>query len=138
LWLWLVAVLACSACRTYGRDALPDKPLDLPGLIDALRASGATVQSGEAVEQPFFTVPGRFVHVNGQDVQVFQHPDAAGAQREPGLVSPDGGTVGGSAIMWAAPPHFYRKGRLIVLYVGDDSSVESVLQLVLGLQFAGR
>ena len=117
---------------------MPDKPLDLPGLVDALRASGATVESGEAVEQPFFTVPGRFIRVSGQDVQVIQYPDAAGAQREAGLVSPDGGTVGGSAILWATPPHFYRKGRLIVLYVGHDSAVRSALQSVLGVQFAGR
>jgi hypothetical protein len=117
---------------------MPDKPLDLPGLVAALHASGATVESGEAVEQPFFTVPGRFIRVNGQDVQVFQYPDEAGAQREAGLVSPDGGTVGGNAILWAAPPHFYRKGRLIVLYVGDDSSVKSALQSVLGVQFVGR
>lgn len=137
-WPWLAAVLACSACGTYGRDAMPEKPLDLPGLIDALRASGATVEGGEAVEQPFFTVPGRFIRVNGQDVQVFQYPDEAGARREAGLVSPDGGTIGGTAIMWAAPPHFHRKGRVIVLYVGDDSAVRSVLQSVLGLQFAGR
>jgi hypothetical protein len=134
----MVAVLVCSACGTYRSDAMQDKPLDRQGLIDALRASGATVQTGEAVEQPFFTVPGRFIRVGGQDVQVFEYPDEAAAQRQAALVSPDGGTVGGSAIMWAAPPHFYRRGLLIVLYVGDDSSVKSSLQSVLGPQFAGR
>jgi len=78
-------VLASAACGTYCRDALPDHPLDLPCLIEALRASGATVESGEAVEQPFFSVAGRFVRVNGQDVQVFQYADEAGARREAGL-----------------------------------------------------
>ena len=114
------------------------RPLDLPGLIDALRADGVTVRSGGAVEQPFFTVPGRFIRVRGEDVQVFDYPDEAAAKREAALISPDGGTVGGSAMMWAAPPHFYCKGRLVVLYVGSDSSARSSLESVLGPQFAGR
>jgi len=70
-------------------------------------------------------------------VQVFEYPTDAAVQRDAARVAPDGGSVGGSAMMWAATPHFYRRGLLIVLYVGEDSSVTSVLQSVLGPHFAG-
>jgi hypothetical protein len=36
------------------------------------------------------------------------------------------------------PPHFYRSGRLIVLYVRDDAAVLLALESVLGTQFAGQ
>jgi hypothetical protein len=41
-------------------------------------------------------------------------------------------------MMWVATPHFYEAGKLIVLYVGEDSGVVGVLEEALGPQFAGR
>ena len=125
-------------CGSYNSDALRDKPLNTAGLVEALRNAGATVRMGDEVEQPFFSVKGRFVSVNGEDVQAFQYADEAAMQREAALVSSDGAKVGTSAPMWAAPPHFYRKGLLIVLYVGETASVRSALDSVLGPQFACR
>lgn len=124
--------------RTYGSEPVAGPPLALKTFVAALRASGAKARVGGPVAQPFFSVPGRFVRINREDVQVFEYADEAGARAGADEVSPDGGTVGGSAMMWAGPPHFYRKGLLIVLYVGEDPSVLSPLQRVLGPQFAGR
>ena len=39
---------------------------------------------------------------------------------------------------WPAPPHYYKKGRVIVRYLGDSMAVLEVLEAVLGLQFAGQ
>ena len=41
-------------------------------------------------------------------------------------------------VTWVAPPHFYRQGRVIVLYVGSNPNILSLLTAVLGPQFAGR
>lgn len=38
---------------------------------------------------------------------------------------------------WIAPPHFYKKGQLIVLYAGVNISVIHILEASLGSQFAG-
>ncbi len=88
--------------------------------------------------QPFFSVNGRVIVVNGGDVQVFEYADAAAAEAERALVSPDGSSVGTSMVGWIAPPHFYKAGRLIVQYVGDSTDAIDVLEAVLGQQFAGR
>jgi hypothetical protein len=128
------------ACGTYGLDSGENrqKPLDLSGLIAALQQAGATVTRGDEVSQPFFSVKGRILRVNGEDVQVFVYRDESSAQREAGQVSPNGSTVGTTKVGWMAPPHFYRKGLLIALYVGDTASVKTALQTVLGPQFAGQ
>jgi len=39
---------------------------------------------------------------------------------------------------WVAPPHFYKAGRIIVLYVGENAAVTEALDTVLGPQFAGK
>ena len=110
---------------------------DRVSLVDSLRAAGAGVEPAGKISQPFFSVDGRTVRVNGEDVQVFEYTDAAAASTEAALVSQDGDSVGTSTVSWVATPHFHR-GRLIVPYVGDDIGVFEVLEDVVGPQFAGH
>lgn len=41
-------------------------------------------------------------------------------------------------ISWASDPHFYKKGNIIVLYVGENQEIINVLEEIIGLQFAGK
>jgi hypothetical protein len=111
---------------------------DYVSLIDNLRAANATVNPAGEVSQPFFSVKGQVIEVNGEDVQVFEYIDKAAAEAEARLVSPDGSSIGTSMVSWIAPPHFYQAGRIIVLYVGESGSVMDALKSVLSPQFAGR
>ncbi len=137
-----ISALALSALLLR---SCPDNPagnrsgeLDYDGLASALRAQGARVEPGENIEQPFFSVRGRFLRVNGEDVQAFQYASAEAAVADAARVSPDGGTIGTAKPFWAAPPHFYRRDRLIVLYVGENAAVQSLVERVMGPPFAGR
>jgi hypothetical protein len=38
---------------------------------------------------------------------------------------------------WVAPPHFFLKGRVLVIYVEKDPAVMNLLTRLLGSQFAG-
>ena len=78
------------------------------------------------------------ITVHGEDVQVFQYPDPAVADVEAALISPEGSAVGTTKLQWIGSPHFYKKGKLLVLYVGDSAPVLKALDAVLGPQFAGR
>ena len=104
-------------------------------LISQLRAKGATIKpSSERVSQPFFSVKGRILMVNGQAAQVFEFANAARAAAETRRV----GATATTSAAWIAPPHFYHTGRFIVLYVGDNESILKLLTAVLGPQFAGQ
>ncbi len=78
------------------------------------------------------------IKVSGEDVQVFQYFHAAAADAQAALVSPDGSAVGTSKLHWVGPPHFYKKEKLLVLYVGDNDKVLKTLEAVLDRQFAGK
>ncbi len=110
---------------------------DFVSLVDSLRSAGATVEPAGEVSQLFFSVQGQVITVNGEDVQVFEYDDAASADAEAALVSPDGSSVGTTMVLWIATPHFYQTGQLIVFYVGDSTAVIDALEEVLGPQFAG-
>ena len=107
-------------------------------LIDSLRVAEVSALPAEAVNQPFFSVQGRLIKINGEDVQVFQYAHAAAAAEQAALVSPDGNAVGTSMPHWIGSPHFFKKELLLVLYVGDDDKVQRALEAVLGQQFAGK
>jgi len=78
------------------------------------------------------------INVRGEDVQVFQYSNAAATDAQAALVSLDGSAVGTTKVQWVGPPHFYKKGKLLVLYVGDNDKVLKTLEAVLGQQFAGK
>lgn len=111
---------------------------DYVSLVDHLRGVDATVVPTGSVTQPFFSVPGQVITVNGEQVQVYEYVNEDDANADAARISPDGGTVGNTMVDWIAPPHFYKKGQLIVLYVGTNTSVMKILEMTLGSQVAGR
>jgi hypothetical protein len=136
----LITMYALSGC---GKEATPS-PTGVPvvedqaSLLAAFQAADATAEAADSVIQDFFTPEGRIVNVNGQQIQVFEYETAEAMESEASQVAPDGGSVGTSMMMWMDAPHFYKAGRIIVLYIGSDTAVLGLLEKVLGPQFAGQ
>ena len=146
----LMFVFAMSSC---GQGAASTPPTAIPpetatakspqvedqaSLIAGLQSTGATVAVGDTVIQDFFTPEGHIIKVNGMDIQVFEYQNAGAMEKEASQVAPDGGSVGTSMMMWMDAPHFYKAGRIIILYVGSDTTILNLLAKVVGPQFAGR
>jgi hypothetical protein len=122
--------------HTEGRKSALSK--DLLNLIKDLRARSATVKlSNERVSQPFFSTPGRVLYVDGENVWVFSYRTLTAANHDVSKVSRDGMTIGNSKPSWLGTPHFFRRPKLIVLYLGDNPAVLDVLKQTVGIQFAG-
>ena len=98
--------------------------------------NGGVVVRG--MSQPFFSVEAQVLSAYGEDVQVFEYDSNENALTEvdeSGL-TPDGQfqTV---MVTWIDTPHFYQTGNLIVLYVGSNSDITTMLEDLLGPQIAG-
>lgn len=111
---------------------------DSSSLLSKLRAAGAKVEIVGEVDQPFLSITGTMIKLRGEDVQLFQYSSAAQMEAEAKLISRDGNTVGTKKIHWIGAPHFFKQGRILVLYVGDEKKVEEALETALGPQFAGQ
>lgn len=112
---------------------------DYASLSDAIESRGILVQHKEdlAAESSVFSVPIQVVSVGGADVQVFEFQNELDAQASSLTVSEDGTEIGTSIIRWMDAPHFYAKGKIIVLYVGQNPEITNLLESLLGTQFAG-
>ena len=140
----LMFALVASGCgnapAASASNASPEPAAveDQASLVAALVATGATVETGEPISQPFFSVEGNIIKVNGADIQLFEYENTEEMELDSSQIAPDGGSNATTMITWMDSPHFYKSGRLIVLYVGSDQTVLSLLENVLGSQFAGR
>jgi hypothetical protein len=109
--------------------------VDQVSFIDALRKAGFNVTPGSKMTQPFLSAAGQTLAVNTESVQVYEYPDEAAAASDASKIQPDA-TIAGTSVMWVAQPHFYRAGKLIVLYVGTNATLLTGLDSVLGKPFA--
>lgn len=134
---------ATAAVSPLPTPAVGESPLappapqvgDLAGLIAALEAAGATLETGDTVEQPFFEVQGQSLTVNGQPVEVFEWADEAGREAVSRTITPEG-QFGTTIVEWAGTPRFWASGKIIVLYVGENAEVVSLLTAALGAPIA--
>lgn len=106
-------------------------------LVATLEETGATVEDVGGISQPFLAVQGHAIKVNGADVQIYQYENADVTAEEAMTIPADGASFDTIMVTWVATPHFYISDKLIVLYVGDDAAVITLLESQLGPQFAG-
>jgi hypothetical protein len=116
--------------------------------VDALRASGAAVApAGTDAFADYFAPLGQLLKVNGERVSTFEFDTSEDADAAAQGVSADGSHIAGpvmadgtsisTAVDWTVPPHFYKAGKLIVLYAGCDEDVIDLLEVTMGPRFAG-
>jgi hypothetical protein len=109
-------------------------------LVQALQQQGVAVARRGSMPRsafPFFSVDSDLLGVQGDDVHVFEYRSAPEAERDSAAVSPTGTPIGQSQISWMDTPHFYKRDRLIVLYVGHTAEVLASLRAAMGPPFAG-
>src|SRR5712691_446295 len=127
--LSILLLLLASAASGCGKGAIPSpssEPLEIEdqaSLLKVLQAAGAKVEVGDSITQVFFSPEGHTIKVNGADLQVFEYKSKEAMEKEASQVAPDGGSIGTSMVDWIYAPHFYKAGRIIVLYVGSDQTI---------------
>ena len=114
---------------------------DTDSFTEALRASGADVTQEGDVSLAFLHTRGTVLRVGDQHVQVYQYDadtdarsDAARFSRDGAWVSSD---IGATLINWFATPHLYQMSSLIAVYIGDQNTMLTLLESLLGAPFAG-
>jgi hypothetical protein len=144
--LLVLIALVLTACGTVQGPQSHGGPVqDQVSLIDALRSKNLTVDISGGISQPFLhPQSGTTIRLSGgalaapADVQLFEYGSAASAETDAHQIRADGSGNATAIVDWVAPPHFFLKGRVMAIYVGTDPAVVSLLQSLLGAQFAGR
>lgn len=136
----LFAMSSCGMSSTPTSAGETSGMLDQAGLLSALKSAGANPEVSDPITQDFFNVEGTLINLDqGNDgFQVFEYKTAEEMEADAAKVAPDGGSVGTSMMNWILPPHFFKSGRVLVIYLGDNQKTLSLLEKIMGKQFAGQ
>lgn len=116
----------------------PSGPVsDYASLVGSIKSRGIAVDLVEELDDSPFSTTTKVISVGGATIQVYEFQSESDAESAILTVSEDGTEIGTSIIRWIDTPHFYAKGKIIVLYVGQNPEVTSLLESFLGNQFAG-
>jgi hypothetical protein len=127
----LVAFAAIAVSSCAANSGQPSELTSTDRVIQALKDQGATVMGAGALPlaaYPFFSAAAQRILVNGPDVQVFEYANTTRADADAPNISPTGSRIGQSQISWMDTPSFYKRDRLIVLYVGHSADVMKSLE----------
>jgi hypothetical protein len=110
----------------------PGESFAYDDVVSAIEAAGVTVvEAGTAPGDPF-TVDARLLGIRGHRVRVYEYPDVVAQVEETATIGMEGWSVRGTPVGWIAPPVYWAKGRVIVLYLGQDSEPIGILAQALG------
>jgi hypothetical protein len=133
----LGAVLLLAGCGGGGGGGTSNE-----GFLAGLKSQGINVTSPEPEPPGILEVSSTAYRVPGGSLHVFTFPDGQAAKTAAARVEPDGymvqNTMGiNQSVDWSAPPHWYRSGRGVAVYLGSSSEVTDALTEIAGPQFAG-
>jgi hypothetical protein len=137
------AMLACLITALFSLAACARSvpaASDIASLTESLEVAGFAVQAPSQlgpVDAGLFEAEGALVVASKEKLLAFEFSDAATAGEAALRVSPDGSGIGHKYVNWSAVPHYFRSGRLIVIYDGTQKPVLNALAAAMGPVFAG-
>jgi hypothetical protein len=97
------------------------------------------VKESKQIDQPGMSVKGTEVILKEFDnasIQVYEYGSLESANKKVSEITPEGQfkTV---SVLWNSDPHFFNRGKVIVIYVGEDEEVLELLGTIVS-PFAGK
>jgi len=118
--------IASSEISSVNLEELPNHETVAP-LLRALEAQRYTLKEPEESQAAFLAPEPGIAYRLGEQSRLHLHlfPNEQVAQVRADSIP---GELPNAIIEWVAPPHFYRCGRVIALYLGSDEDVGQVLE----------
>jgi hypothetical protein len=140
--LSMVLLVACDAGR-------PPKPPEAPGtvpgpettaLVATLQRTGLPITFEGRAAGDWWGVGfvGARYDVYDDQLFVYEWQTVSGAETAAALIRGRGNQIGGFDISWTDVPHFYRRGRIVVLYLGRRERILKLLRGTLGPVIGGE
>lgn len=109
--------------------------------IEEIKKTGMNVSFERDLKFFYFPVPGKIYYFGNTGVEKVNFFEFASEKEQLEIsesMSGQGFNIGTlEPLTWVSDPHFFRKGKLIVKYIGKDLSIIAVLDKVIGKQFSG-
>ena len=135
-----IIVLLFSGCESKTVPAKNNDEFDIDDFEAAMKDKGYDFEIIDVNKDFLPAVRKRMINDDmAIDIYVFDSEEEA--EREAGFIDEGGSSYDNGRkavhVSWISYPHFFKKGCLIVQYVGEDTGIVNDLEDILGEQFAG-
>ena len=115
---------------------------DKKALIKDLEAKGFEPKNAGILKKDsdkVSSVDGELIKIKGGEIRVYEYnKDQKGLfDSDVNMIQENGYKINGNKIDWKNAPHFYRKGRVAVVYDGNSQEIVKSLSEILGSPFIG-
>ena len=109
--------------------------------LNLLTDSGFQYTEGELDDSSFLSVSRKPILIGDGIISIYEYESNEEMEKDSRYIGQDGYSIscpGKSVdIDWVSRPHFFKKGTLIINYVGEDEQILKFLNENYGAQFAG-
>jgi hypothetical protein len=103
-----------------------------------LKKKGITTEKMDST-RPYFSVPSEDYKILGGSITIYEYKpeDKDKIISDLKTITENGTVINGTKISWLKAPHLYKKGRIVVIYDGDNESILTNLKDLLGNSLLG-
>lgn len=136
----VLLLILVAAYTTYHKENNTQSTVYLKELENELIGKGYRYTLQEA-KRDFLPAARKRILLEDNVLDIYLFSSEKKMEQAAKNISPDGcgykSNLKAIQVSWVSYPHFYKKGGLIVQYVGEDNSFLTELEAILGTQFAG-
>ena len=132
----LIFVCVSVSCGTAENE------IDYNAFLAMLKERGFSYTEEEEIytASGFFAVEPRrlIIGSTGEVLYIHEYDSAESMESDSQRVGSDGFSIGNSQISWVSQPHFFKKDKILVYYIGENEQILDFLRAGLGAAFAGE
>lgn len=121
-------------------NKVTDKTMDYEAqsLVKSLENEGYTLDENTN-SSSHFSVEGKTYKINNDELHIYEYATTAAADLEKDFntIGENAGTINNKEMQWKKKAHLYKKGRVVVIYDGEDSKILTSLKNHLGEPIVG-
>lgn len=118
----------CSGSSTFGFKEFKKE-------LDALKVEYKVLNITN--QDDFFSISPIVMEIKGKRIYLYDFKNEKAMEKEAEKVDSGGCSIGNFKISWVSTPHFFKKGSIILQYIGNDKAMVNTFKQIMGTQFAG-
>ena len=122
----------------YVMNTSNNESFSYESLFNNLKKYDPSIKESNVTKEIFFKVPAKVIKVGEDKIQIYEYPSAEEMEKEALMISEEGYKVKNVIINWFKSPHFYKRNKILILYLGDDENIKNELERIVGNEFIGK
>lgn len=148
--LAMTTLIGGTGCNTTNKS---ESEFNLEQFENEMKSKGYEYKRQD-LQEGLLTPISQYMHLNDNviiddkqvilydtDVIIYSYNNNEEMQKEAMTINKDASEINSDdnsiQVEWPKAPHFYKKGNIIVQYIGEDKQIISNLKEIMGEQFAG-